>query len=191
MGATAPPTVDGVIYEWAGDIARAVGTVVHAWLQRLAQAPVARLTELAAFDAVARRMLQCEGVPLAGLEQAVRRVRAAVESALRDERGQWVLSDRHEDARCEMPVTALLAGQLRHLVIDRTFVDRDGTRWIIDYKTGTHEGGDVAGFLDEEEGRYRGQLEAYAEAFRALEDRPVRAALYYPLVTDGWREVLV
>jgi ATP-dependent exoDNAse (exonuclease V) beta subunit len=187
----APETVDGVVYEWAGDIARAVGTVVHAWLQRLAQSPVGRLAELSSFDAVARRMLLREGVSLARIEPAARRVRAAVESALRDERGQWVLSARHEDSRCEVPVTALIAGQLRHLVIDRTFIDQDGTRWIIDYKTGMHEGGDVAGFLDEEEERYRGQLEAYAEAFRTLEDRPVRIALYYPLVTDGWREVLV
>ena len=75
-------------------------------------------------------------------------------------------------------------------MIDRTFVDRDGTRWIIDYKTGTHEGGDVSGFLDEEQERYRAQLAAYAEAFRALEDRPVRTALYFPLVSDGWREVM-
>ena len=190
MPEAAPETVDGVVYEWAGDIARSVGTVVHAWLQRLAQAPVGRLAELSSFDAVARRMLLREGVSLAQLEPAAKRVRAAVESALRDERGQWILSARHEDSRCEVPVTALIAGQLRHLVIDRTFVDRDGTRWIIDYKTGTHEGGDVSGFLDEEQERYRAQLAAYAEAFRALEDRPVRTALYFPLVPDGWREVM-
>ena len=186
---TVPETVDGVVYEWAGDVARAVGTVVHAWLQRLAQAPVRQLTELPSFDTAARHMLLREGVPRAQLEPAARRVREAVESALRDERGQWVLSTRHEDARCEVPLTALIAGQLRRLVIDRTFVEQDGTRWIIDYKTGTHEGGDVAGFLDEEQERYRAQLAAYAHAFRALEERPVRTALYYPLVPGGWREV--
>jgi ATP-dependent exoDNAse (exonuclease V) beta subunit len=178
-----------VVYEWAGDVARSVGTVVHAWLQRLAQAPVARLSELAGFDGASRRMLLREGVPLAALESAAHRVRAAIESALHDERGQWVLSARHEDSRCEVPLTALIAGQLRHLVIDRTFVDRDGTRWIIDYKTGTHEGGNVSGFLDEEQERYRAQLAAYAEAFRVLDNRPVRTALYYPLVEGGWREV--
>jgi ATP-dependent exoDNAse (exonuclease V) beta subunit len=186
---TVPETVDGVVYEWAGDVARAVGTVVHAWLQRLAEAPVGRLTELSSFDAAARHMLLREGVPRAQLEPAAQRVRKAVESALSDERGQWILSTRHADARCEVPLTALIAGQLRRLVIDRTFVEQDGTRWIIDYKTGTHEGGDVAGFLDEEQERYRAQLAAYAHAFRALEERPVRTALYYPLVPGGWREV--
>ncbi len=85
----------------------------------------------------------------------------------------------------------MIDGQVRRLVIDRTFIDESGTRWIIDYKTGIHQGGDVRGFLDEEAERYRAQLSAYAAAFRALEDRPVRTALFYPLVPGGWREVAV
>jgi len=32
--------------------------------------------------------------------------------------------------------------------IDRTFVDQDGTRWIIDYKTSRHEEEDVDAFLN-------------------------------------------
>ena len=80
-------------------------------------------------------------------------------------------------------------GELRRLVIDRTFVDAEGVRWIIDYKTGVHLGGDLEGFLDREQDRYSAQLERYAEAFRRLEDRPLRTALYFPLVRGGWREV--
>ena len=188
-GEAAPDTVDGVVYEWAGDTARAVGTVAHAWLQRLVQSPVARLADLPSFETAVRRMLSREGVPEAELESASRRVRAALERSIKDERGCWILSGAHEDSRCEVPLTALIDGQLRHLVIDRTFIDDQGTRWIIDYKTGTHLGGDVRGFLDEEQERYRAQLEGYARAFSALEDRPVRTALYYPLVPGGWREV--
>ena len=184
-----PDTVDGVVYEWAGDTARAVGTVVHAWLQRLVQSPVARLADLPSFETSVRRMLSREGVPGAELESASRRVSAALARSLEDERGRWILSGAHEDSRCEVPLTALIDGQLRHLVIDRTFIDEHGMRWIIDYKTGTHLGGDVRGFLDEEQERYRAQLEGYAKAFAALEDRPVRTALYYPLVPGGWREL--
>jgi ATP-dependent exoDNAse (exonuclease V) beta subunit len=180
---------DGVVYEWAGDTARAVGTVVHAWLQRLVQEPVARLAEIPSFKAATRSMLSREGVPRAELEQALQRVRAALEHSITEERGRWVLSSAHEDSRCEVPLTALVGGQLRHLVIDRTFVDENGVRWIIDYKTGVHLGGDLDRFLDEEQERYRAQLESYAAAFRQLEQRPTRAALYYPLIPGGWREV--
>ncbi|HET6593157.1 MAG TPA: UvrD-helicase domain-containing protein [Xanthomonadales bacterium] len=184
-----PEVVGAVVYEWAGDTARAVGTVVHAWLQRLVQAPVARLADIPSFEAASRRMLSREGVPGAQLGQALQRVQAALAHSLSEERGRWILSCEHEDSRCEVPLTALIDGQLRHLVIDRTFVDGDGVRWIIDYKTGVHLGGDLGRFLDEEQERYRAQLERYAEAFRQLEQRDVRTALYYPLVPGGWREI--
>ena len=72
--------------------------------------------------------------------------------------------------------------------VDRTFVDSDGTRWIIDYKTSFHEGSGIESFLDNETERYQGQLELYRRIFLAMEDRPVRAALYFPLL-NGWREV--
>ena len=43
--------------------------------------------------------------------------------------------------RCELPITGLIGGKLYETVIDRTFVDENGVRWIIDYKTSSHEGG--------------------------------------------------
>ena len=49
------------------------------------------------------------------------------------------------------------------------------------------EGGDIAAFLDREVERYRGQLERYARVVRALDPRPIRLALYYPRVDEGWR----
>ena len=74
-----------------------------------------------------------------------------------------------------------------HAVIDRSFVDSGGTRWIVDYKTGRHEGGDVERFLDQEQERYRPQLERYAVLMSALEPRPTRLGLYFPALR-GWRE---
>jgi len=183
---------DAVVFEWAGDTARAIGTVVHRWLQRLAGAAAGAMeAEGGTFETSVRRMLQREGVVRDELATALERVRRALERTLQDSRGQWILSAEHEQAGCEVPLTALIDGQVRRLVIDRTFIDESGTRWIIDYKTGIHQGGDATGFLDEEAERYRAQLTAYAAAFRALEDRPVRTALFYPLVPGGWREVAV
>ena len=40
-------------------------------------------------------------------------------------------------------------GRLRSVVIDRCFVDRDGVRWVVDYKTSAHEGGGLEEFLDQ------------------------------------------
>jgi ATP-dependent exoDNAse (exonuclease V) beta subunit len=72
-------------------------------------------------------------------------------------------------------------------LVGRFLLDAEGTRWIIDYKTGRHQGTDVEAFLDQEQERYRAQLEDYARAFRLLEPNPIRVALYYPMM-DGWRE---
>jgi len=66
-------------------------------------------------------------------------------------------------------------------------VDEHGTRWIVDYKTSMHEGGELELFLDREQTRYREQLERYARILRALDGRPVRLGLYFPLLR-GWRE---
>jgi len=76
---------------------------------------------------------------------------------------------------------------VRSVIIDRTFIDKDGVRWIIDYKTGDHEGGDTEGFLDREQARYADQLNRYADIIRRLDDRPVRVGLYFPMLR-GWRE---
>ena len=56
--------------------------------------------------------------------------------------------------------------------------------WIVDYKTSTHEGGDLEGFLAQEADRYRAQLEKYAAVYRNLTDAPVRTALYFPMLQE-------
>ncbi len=65
-------------------------------------------------------------------------------------------------------------------IIDRTFIDADGVRWVIDYKSGYHDGGDLPGFFREEGKRYAGQLARYKRLFEQLEDRKVVTALYLP-----------
>jgi ATP-dependent exoDNAse (exonuclease V) beta subunit len=134
-------------------------------------------------------MLQREGVVKVQLEEACGRVETALDNALRDPRGQWLLSREHSHAHSELPLTAVLGGRVRRMVVDRTFVDENGVRWVVDYKTGAHAGGDVESFLDQEAERYREQLTAYAATLRRLDDREVRAGLYFPLIAGGWREL--
>jgi ATP-dependent exoDNAse (exonuclease V) beta subunit len=75
------------------------------------------------------------------------------------------------------------------MVLDRTFVE-DGTRWIIDYKISSHGGGDLEGFLINEAERYRDQLRRYKSAVAVTETRPIRTALYFPLL-DRFCEVSI
>jgi ATP-dependent exoDNAse (exonuclease V) beta subunit len=107
-------------------------------------------------------------------------VRHAIDSCLASGPGRWLLAD-HEDARSEYAITAVIDGTPRNLVLDRTFI-ADGERWIVDYKTSSHGGGDLEGFLASEAERYAGQLARYREALSITETRPIRTALYFPLL---------
>ena len=71
-------------------------------------------------------------------------------------------------------------GKLINAVIDRTFIDETGTRWIIDYKSGYRAGGDVEGFLAEEAARYETQLGLYRKLFEQMGETDIRTALYLP-----------
>jgi ATP-dependent exoDNAse (exonuclease V) beta subunit len=184
--------VPGVMveYEWAGETARHVGTVTHRLLQQCARAGLddfSRLSE-SRLRRLAVAALSREGVPLAAVEAAAERVTTALRATLADGRGRWILSPDHAEARSEYALSGVHEGRLRSIVLDRTFVDATGVRWIIDYKTGAHEGGGVEEFLDRERERYRQQLETYAAMMRPLEPRrPIRLGLYFPLL-GGWRE---
>jgi len=87
-------------------------------------------------------------------------------------------------------LSGVRGAQIVNVVIDRTFVTKDGTRWVVDFKTSPHEGGDLAAFLDSEAVRYTAQLTRYAQLARQLGPQPVRAGLYFPLLA-AWREVEV
>jgi ATP-dependent exoDNAse (exonuclease V) beta subunit len=175
-------------FSWAGETARHVGTVVHRFLQQIAQDGLARwnVERLGAAEDIARSALRAAGVPDVELDQACTRVHRALTGALAHDKARWVLG-AHPDAQSELRLTARLDRELIYVAVDRTFVDDSGTRWIVDYKTGLHEGGDLEAFLDREQERYRPQLERYARVMRGMDGRQVRVALYFPLL-QAWRE---
>jgi ATP-dependent exoDNAse (exonuclease V) beta subunit len=68
------------------------------------------------------------------------------------------------------------------VVLDRVRIDDNGDHWIVDYKTSTHEGGNLEGFLAAEVSRYTPQLQKYAAIYSAFSGTEPRCALYFPLL---------
>jgi hypothetical protein len=131
-------------------------------------------------------------VPPHQLEDATTQAIAIVVTTLGTERGRWILTP-HAEAASELELTGLVDGRVVRTRIDRTFVDEANLRWIVDFKTGAHQGGDVPAFLDHEQQRYQVEMSRYAELAAAIDaanghDRPIRCGLYYPLIAGGWRE---
>jgi ATP-dependent exoDNAse (exonuclease V) beta subunit len=183
-------TGPAVSFRWVGDTLRHVGTVVHQMLRRIA------VDGLALWDSERIEehrpgfisALTALGVPAAEISAAADKVVDALVRTLADERGRWLLGGDHLASVCEYPITAFVDGELVTGRLDRTFVDRRGTRWIVDYKTSAHEGGGLEDFLNHECERYRPQLERYRQLFAGLEDRPIEAGLYFPLL-QRWCEI--
>ena len=169
-----------VEYYWVGASARHAGSVVHRWLQRFVERGAhPALDELSGTDTVTRAWAQAMGVADDDLEAVCERVRAALKGILSDPRGGWLLDG---PGFAELPLTGVVDGHPLSVIIDRVRVDGD-THWIIDYKTSTHEGGDLQGFLRQEAERYAPQLARYAEIYRAWSGAAeIRTALYFPLM---------
>ncbi|HET7650492.1 MAG TPA: UvrD-helicase domain-containing protein [Gammaproteobacteria bacterium] len=182
-GIAAPPAGD-IEFEWAGDTLRHIGTVVHRLLQRIAAdgPAVWNPDRLLAGEEQIRAWLQQAGVPVAELGAATQTVLEAITRTVEDETGRQILAASGPHAHSEYALSCFADGQLVTGVMDRTFVDNEGIRWIVDYKTSRHEGGDLADFLAREEARYRGQLARYAKLMRLRENRPLKVGLYFPLL---------
>jgi ATP-dependent exoDNAse (exonuclease V) beta subunit len=175
-------------FAWAGDRSRFAGDALHGFLQRIAREGLDRWDERAVRSrrGAYRAVLANLGVPPRDLRWAVERVEAGLARTLADPRGRWCLED-HEDAASELPIAGWIGGKLCEAVIDRTFIDESGVRWIIDYKTSEPAGEHVENFLEAEKERYREQLERYARLMAQMDDRPIRLGLYFPLL-GAWLE---
>jgi len=173
------------VFDWAGETARRVGSLVHAELQvmDLGSDEGAILSRGAHF----RRWLGLHGVPSDRLQDASARVVSALIAVHRDERAHWILKKRTRDDFREYALSGRWQGDVVRVVFDRSFIDEDGVRWVIDYKTSQHAGSRLDEFLDREVDRYRPQLHRYAQLARKLGPERVRVGLYFPLMR-AWRE---
>ena len=176
-------------FSWVGETSRHIGTVVHAGLESFASAkPLPSRARLQADRNIYRHQLLRHGVPERDLARATDLVVEALTRTVEDERGRWIFAPEQGEAHSELALTGIVAGRLTGVVIDRSFIDRDGTRWVIDFKTSRHEGGGLEGFLEQEMDRYRPQLETYVALARGMGPNRVRAALYFPLL-GAFREL--
>ncbi len=185
------PVEESPTFEWVGDTLRHIGTVVHQMFAQIARDGPAAWGQkrIDAHGAVIETALRTLGVPSSEILDAAATVRRALTATLGDRRGRWILDEVHAEAHSEYPLVGMVEGGLRAVRVDRTFVDADGVRWIVDFKTSEHAGGDLEGFLDAQREKYRGQMAVYRELFARLDSRPIRAGLYFPLLA-AWREYL-
>lgn len=160
-------------------VARCAGTVFHRLLQRVTAEQLLDGHDLnlsANCELPLRRM----GLHGAELTVAATLIKQAITNFLTDETGRWLISSSHIEYRSEWALSVKSPFGVDNVVIDYSFVDKDGIRWIIDYKL-THHQALTEGALAEEMAKYRPQLAKYRQILSRLEQRPIRCGLYFPL----------
>jgi len=161
---------------------RTVGTVVHLALENLSRrSPLPdQIDEHERLQwHVALREL---GLVNDELDVAIQHVVQSVELALAAQSvGRWLLSSAHSSAESEWAIAQVEDDKVSQGFIDRTFIDdASGIRWVIDYKSSRPaETEPLEAFMGREARNYREQLRRYRDAVYAIEDRPVRCALYF------------
>jgi len=184
-----------------------VGNLVHAVLEQLVQegiqnwpeSPQAIQQKLAERQPFYQQWLQQQGLKEPELSQAMASVLRSLNHALVNTKVRWALDHQQGESAVEYPLTSVNEeGEVNHHIVDRTFIDSDGTRWIIDYKTSVFEeqspqikGGEKITreqFIEYQVTQYQPQLARYGALFSQLEERPQKWVLYFSYV-DAWVEV--
>lgn len=146
---------------------RHLGTILHEVLELLSQGCV--LGEAYLKIKLSQLMGECDGYSV---------IQRCLDNIQSDPVAKWILSS-HREAKSEYK----LSTKDKQVVIDRTFVDENDRRWIIDYK------------ITEEVSiePYRRQLENYAKILREIDSRPIYLGLYFPLTKDWlhWEYVFI
>jgi len=174
------------VWSWAPDTTHeaAIGTVAHAWLERLGRQGLGAWSELRILEhlPVIRKQLGRAGLPVSALDAAAQVVSQTLCATLASDKGRWLLN-----AAKAQREWSLLDVSGRVSVIDLAIADEEG--WlVVDYKTSIPpEAEDLDEFAARMRLRHGEQLKRYCEQVTALDGRPARAALYFPRA-DIWLE---
>ena len=113
-------------------------------------------------------------------DTAIAEITRQLRSCIANEKFQWLISDSHQQVASEISLSDYGSGFRKESIIDRTFVDENDVRWIIDYKTSQlPKAAKENAFRQEQAEKYAPQLARYAALYRAMENREIRTALFF------------
>ena len=152
---------------------RLVGIVAHELLQWVCNHHPTTSSEIP--WELANHQLKSYGFDALELQTAQHQIKTQLMQFFNDPVGQWLIK-KHEHECNEYELLVDENNALSTKIIDRTFCE-NGTRWIVDFKTG----------LDDQntEARHRQQVDRYAELFIGGNHTSIRCGLYY-LASNRW-----
>jgi ATP-dependent helicase/nuclease subunit A len=165
----------------------AFGIVGHKLIEGLANAKREGRDYSPKAETIERRLIR-EGVARERAKTDAYVLLQAVRTMASSEHFAFIHDATHIEAADELPLAISAGSETQALRIDRTFIAKDGTRWIIDYKFATpptteHSATQFTTWLNSAVKRYRDQLDVYQQAFSRIDPiREIKIALYLPTV---------
>lgn len=169
------------------DWLRKVGIVVHKILWQITIYGIQRWQQLKQehLEQQWSILLLQQGLAQAKLSESLALVRTAIANILTDETGKWILADTHSQGKAEWALTTILNGEVKQIIIDRTFVDSAGVRWLIDYKI-CHQTA-ITTIIP----AYKQQLLLYRKVLmQCCHEKLIKIGLYFPLQAQFIRVAL-
>lgn len=163
-----------------------VGIFTHKILQFIAELGLAYWDKMDLSTCIPawRMALMRLGVRSEDIPKAIERVSRAIQSTLKSPIGRQIFDSTYTSAHNEWVLQYRTREGMKQIIIDRTYLDHQGIRWIIDYKLG------------EELSDYYEKLSLYAKIISQLEARDmrsIRCALYFPLkpIEHSFKEIKI
>lgn len=168
---------------------RHTGTLVHQVLQQMSHFGIGWWQDQSIYNksSYLKTHLIRLGAEKNQIDNIIKNINQFIENTLQDPRGRWILM-QHREAQSEYRLTVRIDTAPKQFIIDRTFVDENNIRWIIDYKTTIQDSqDDLQKFLKLEQAKYQQQMWYYFQAIREIDPRPIRMGLYFPAI-PAWHE---
>jgi len=115
------------------------------------------------------------------LSNSLEMISESIHRTLEDEDLNWIFDDNQEKSQSELSISSLHKGIIQNHLIDRTFIDKENVRWIIDYKSGKPNG-DESEFIENQTKRHEAQLRRYKRLFEEMECRATKMALLFTAI---------
>ncbi|HBY56012.1 MAG TPA: ATP-dependent helicase, partial [Coxiellaceae bacterium] len=183
-----PPSNNSPKWQLIDNQKTIIGTVIHYCLRQVSESNLETWdsNHIIKQQPYWHKLLQQAGY--IDTDHGLKLINDAITLTLKDERGRWILMP-HEKAASELAITTKINNKFENYIIDRTFIDENGVRWIIDYKVSQPTTKNIEEFLNQELVKYSEQLKNYAQSMTALEPgKTIKLGLYFPLFS-GWVEM--
>jgi ATP-dependent exoDNAse (exonuclease V) beta subunit len=176
------PAADGIELGEDQPLAAKIGELIHLGLKQLTEKGLAWLQTSPSLPIWERELRQlCSDEQQ--LQEAQTLVMEHLHRCVAAPEAEWLFKTIHTEDECELALTDFSSGYRRDFIIDRTFVDQHGERWIIDYKSASPRAGQtLATFCEEQARLYQPQLENYQRLLVEMlmnPSQPVRLALFF------------